>query len=161
MVSCWMCLMARALKFVSAGPAAPNKPYSALLASRDAANTVLLFCEASHTRRACTVEKWFAATCRCTNWSKHQTTTEDDHMPSVQQHALLQGNGCKEGPARQEETKGEGIGRAALLSPCCLDAWTRLMHQGSLVKSHAILKHFSKCQRSKAKASWQILHRLR
>lgn len=55
--------MARALKFVTAGPAAPNKPYSALLAKRDAANTVLLLCEASHTKRACMVEKWFSTTC--------------------------------------------------------------------------------------------------
>lgn len=51
--------MARALKLIAAGPAAPSRPYSALLAKRDAANTVLLFCEASHTRRACTVENWF------------------------------------------------------------------------------------------------------
>ena len=53
MVSCWMCLMARASKLAAAGAAAPSRPYSAVQAKRVAAYTVLLFCVASHTSRAC------------------------------------------------------------------------------------------------------------
>ena len=55
MVSCWMCLMARAAKLAVAGPAAPSRPYSAVHAKRDAAKTVLLFCKASHSKRACMI----------------------------------------------------------------------------------------------------------
>ena len=53
--------MARAAKLVAAGPAAPSRPYNAVHAKRDAAKTALLFCEASHTKRACIIAKHFSA----------------------------------------------------------------------------------------------------
>ena len=54
MVSCWMCLIARASKLAAAGAAAPSKPYSAVQAKRIAAYTVLRLCAASQTNTACT-----------------------------------------------------------------------------------------------------------